>query len=199
MRDMNCGESFPHVPNEWFPFSPAVVREWAQNAEWREMLEDLDLYGKAPRFVGQLIQKAKDLDMLSPETLNMLETAAQVFQDSMKDRKSRALDDLRPLQLWCWDAGWHQLKPLLSDEQCEAVRGVHRRLRAHLLPGIWTYRFLPHKLPPLRDENDDTFRWWECVVTSDNNFDAREAAVFPVSFRSMDAEEDMQTAIDNSL
>jgi predicted RNA methylase len=149
MRNMSFGANhFSAIANEWFPFAPTDVREWATRAKWSAMLDDLDRFGSSPRFVCELLTLAKS--MLSEEAINLLSISKAVFESTMELRRDRSQDDLKSLQLHCWDAGWFQLKSLITSESQSAVRVAHGRLRKVLLPGIVQFGFLP-MLPPLNE------------------------------------------------
>lgn len=93
--------------NQWFWLSKDEVSEAADEQNLPTVYQDTR--GDTDRFVSKKIQDVKD--HLSSEALSVLNTATQVWYDTLPYREVMNADEPL-LYLNAWDAGWYQVKKL---------------------------------------------------------------------------------------
>ena len=136
LRNVQYAEQRYQIDNHLFPFPIKVVRAWRIN----DADIKLQLTGTEDRFAAIWLAKRK----LSPQASAVLTAATAAYQAYFA-----ALPDLRTSKfcIETWDAGWWQIRSALSDrglaeESLHAVKLALDKLKAKLLPQIYSYGFL---------------------------------------------------------
>ncbi|WP_243892510.1 hypothetical protein [Schleiferilactobacillus harbinensis] len=128
--------------NQWFWLSKDKVIEAADAYSLAEVYQDTR--GDTDRFVSRKIQKVKD--ELSPEALNVLNAATQVWYDTLPYREAMNEDE-PSLYLTAWDAGWFQVKKVndkYPSKHYREFRDAFKKLKAKTATATYDLGMLLH-------------------------------------------------------
>ena len=128
------------IPNQWFWLTRDEAEEAINAAGLTEMWQAL--HTDTERYVATHLPDWEP--RMSPEAREVLRLARRIAKASYAHRAE--MDTLRPdLQLRRWDAGWHQLKPLVQaylPADFAAFQTAFRALSTRLRPLVHTLGFL---------------------------------------------------------
>jgi hypothetical protein len=137
MRGLHYKGTTFDVQNEFFFLSSQTMRELANEFSYSDMLDDIDRTGGTERFMFRLVEHYRQ--RLLPEAGDLLKEAKSLVKSSFSSRPTSDTS----LYLKCWDAGWYQVKNLLSPDEKTTFKQLRHKLGAKLWDGIFDYKFVP--------------------------------------------------------
>ena len=101
------------LKNEWYPLTGAETINLFKEHDFQKGIDDYNTFFKKDTYICKLLNKLENLNMLSKESKNLLESLKQVYRSSFKIR--RQFYEKNPnLHLFTWDCGFWQIKQILK-------------------------------------------------------------------------------------
>jgi hypothetical protein len=139
LRDLKYKGNYYNIINEWFWLDKKHMSQIANAEKNKEVYSDINNFGN-DRFVFNEIKNVN----LSDDAKELLKISEELVVESFKFRK--IFDQSNPeYQINTWDAGWYQIRALLSKYMPDELKdfvSLFKEFELRMTEGVYKFGFL---------------------------------------------------------